>query len=74
MRKCIYCKEGIVDDRAVDVCDGCGVGVWGQKMFQAIKDNMGDAKEKGDLYQGEVGKRMIKDENNFNSKSELTSL
>lgn len=54
MGKCVYCKCGILDERAVDVCDKCGVGVWGEKMFQAIKDNMGNAREKGDLDQGLV--------------------
>ncbi len=54
MGKCVYCKGEIGDDRAVDVCNRCGVGVWGEKMFQAILDNMGNAREKGDLFQGSV--------------------
>lgn len=54
MGKCVYCKGSISDDRAVDVCDRCGKGVWGEKMFKAIKDNMGNAREKGDLNQGLV--------------------
>lgn len=54
MGKCIYCKSGIEDDRAVDVCDMCGRKVWGDKMFNAIKQNMGNAKEKGDLEQGSI--------------------
>lgn len=52
MRKCIYCKQEIHDDRAVDVCNSCGVGVWGERMFNAIIQNMQDAREKGDLHQG----------------------
>lgn len=52
MGKCIYCKCQIDDERAVDVCDKCGKGVWGEKMFKAIIQNMGDAKVKGDLHQG----------------------
>lgn len=52
MARCVYCKCEINDDRAVDVCNRCGVKVWGEKMFQAIVDNMGNAKEKGDLNQG----------------------
>lgn len=52
MAKCVYCKGQIEDNRAVDVCDRCGVGVWGEKMFKAIIQNMGDAKTKGDLNQG----------------------
>lgn len=55
MARCVYCKCEINDDRAVDVCDRCGVRVWGDKMFQAIIDNMGNAKVKGDLMQGSVG-------------------
>jgi len=39
----------------VDVCERCGIGVWGEKMFKAIKDNMSDARDKGDLFQGSVG-------------------
>jgi len=54
MVKCVYCKCQIEDERAVDVCDRCGVRVWGDKMFQAIIDNMGNAKVKGDLMQGSV--------------------
>lgn len=54
MGKCVYCKGEINDDRAVDVCNKCGVGVWGEKMFQAIIDNMGKARDVGDLYQGSV--------------------
>jgi len=54
MKKCVYCKQGISDDRAVDVCDRCGKGVWGEKMFNAIKTNMDNAREKGNLLQGSV--------------------
>lgn len=54
MKRCVYCKCEIHDDRAVDVCNSCGVGVWGERMFNAIIENMGEAKEKGDLNQGSV--------------------
>ena len=54
MKKCIYCKGMIGDDRAIDVCDRCGRGVWGEKMFKAIMSNMDNARQKGDLYQGLV--------------------
>ena len=60
MSKCVYCKKEIDDERVVDVCDSCGVGVWGKKMFQAIIDNMGKAREKGDLYQGSVNTKIEK--------------
>lgn len=54
MKKCVYCKSNIEDERAVDVCDRCGKAVWGDKMFKAIMENMGNAREKGDLNQGLV--------------------
>ncbi|MFH1501073.1 MAG: hypothetical protein ABIE22_03975 [archaeon] len=53
-KRCVYCNCEITDERAVDVCDKCGVGVWGPKMFRAIIQNMDEAKNKGDLYQGLV--------------------
>jgi uncharacterized UBP type Zn finger protein len=49
MSNCVYCKAEISDDRAVDVCDRCGLQVWGSKMFNAIKQNMENARDKGDL-------------------------
>ena len=54
MGKCVYCKGDITDDRAVDVCDRCGRGVWGEKMFKAILQNMGGARQRGDLEQGMI--------------------
>lgn len=54
MKKCIYCKTQVDDNSVVDVCTRCGIGVWGEKMFAAILDNMQDARDKGDLYQGSV--------------------
>ncbi|MBM3233637.1 hypothetical protein FJZ19_00920 [Candidatus Pacearchaeota archaeon] len=54
MGKCVYCKCEINDERAVDVCDKCGLKVWGERMFKAIIDNMGQAKEKGNLMQGSI--------------------
>lgn len=54
VKKCGFCKSPI-DDRAFEVCDRCGHGIWGDKMFKAIKDNMDGAKAKGDLFQGSVG-------------------
>jgi hypothetical protein len=54
MAKCTYCKCQIADGSAIEVCDICGVKVWGQKMFNAIKSNMEDARSRGDLEQGSV--------------------
>ncbi len=38
-----------MDDRAADICNNCGVQVWGEKMFNTILANMGEAKENDDL-------------------------
>lgn len=48
-KKCIYCKELISDDCVVDFCERCGKGVWGEKMFKAIIQNMEKARENNDL-------------------------
>ncbi len=53
-KKCIYCKSAISEDSVIDFCKRCGVGVWGEKMFKAIVDNMESARESGDLHQGSV--------------------
>ena len=54
MKKCIYCSVGMEEESVVDVCNSCGLGVWGPRMFNTIKQNMENAKQKGDLYQGSV--------------------
>ncbi len=54
VKKCGFCKSSIPDDKAFEVCDRCGFGIWGEKMFSAIKGNMESAKDKGDLYQGSI--------------------
>jgi hypothetical protein len=54
-KKCGFCKASIADDSAFEVCERCGIGIWGEKMFNTIRDNMQQAKVKGDLYQGSVG-------------------
>ena len=48
-KKCIYCGTEIPNESVIDFCDRCGVGVWGQKMFSAIKKQMEDARTKDDL-------------------------
>ena len=48
-KKCIYCKTGIEDESVIDFCEKCGKGVWGEKMFNAIKENMEYARDNGNL-------------------------
>jgi len=55
MKKCIYCGCELGEGELVEVCHKCGVGVWGEKMFQAIRDSMKQADMRGDLEQGCVG-------------------
>jgi len=52
MKKCIYCKCDLSDENIVDFCERCGKGAFGEKMFNAIIQNMKDAKGRGDLEQG----------------------
>lgn len=52
-KKCGFCKTEI-PDQAFEVCERCGIGIWGEKMFKTIKDNMEGAKTSGNLYQGSV--------------------
>ncbi len=54
-KKCGFCKNEIPEESAVEVCERCGLGIWGEKMFKAIQTNLHQAKTKGDLYQGSVG-------------------
>jgi len=48
-KKCIYCKREIDDNCVMDVCDSCGIGVWGKKMFYTIVKKMEEARERDDL-------------------------
>ncbi|MAG38041.1 hypothetical protein CMI45_01490 [Candidatus Pacearchaeota archaeon] len=53
-KKCIYCYSELQQDCVMDVCSPCGHNVWGEKMFSAIIQNMENAREAGDLFQGSV--------------------
>lgn len=60
VRKCIYCALEIDSESVIEFCQKCGVGVWGEKMFKAIVDNMENARKAGDLHQGSVTSEIIK--------------
>jgi len=49
MKKCIYCDGDISESKVIDFCDLCGIGVWGEKMFNTILKNMENARDNGDL-------------------------
>ncbi len=49
VKKCIYCSREIPSESVIDFCQRCGVGVWGEKMFNTILMNMENARDKGDL-------------------------
>ncbi|HVY01360.1 MAG TPA: hypothetical protein VHA12_01190 [Candidatus Nanoarchaeia archaeon] len=53
-KHCIYCKTGIPAEAVLDVCERCGHGVWGAKMYETIKKNMQDANSSGNLMQGSI--------------------
>lgn len=52
MKKCIYCKCEVSDESVIDFCERCGKGAFGEKMFNAIIQNMKEAGQRGDLDQG----------------------
>ncbi len=60
VKKCGFCKGIIADERAFEVCDNCGLGIWGDRMFKAIRGNMENAKVKGDLFQGSINNDALK--------------
>jgi uncharacterized UBP type Zn finger protein len=53
-KKCVYCRAEINDESVIDFCEKCGIGVWGEKMFNLILKNMEDARERGDLCHSRV--------------------
>jgi len=48
-KKCIYCSCEIPDESVIDFCARCGHGVWGEKMFNTIVENMENARNRGDI-------------------------
>lgn len=49
VKKCLFCGTEISDNCVIDFCDKCGVNHFGLKLFETIKNNMEDARERGDL-------------------------
>ncbi len=49
MKKCIYCGAEVAEESVIDFCSKCGIGVWGEKMFNAIVKNMEEARKRDDL-------------------------
>ena len=49
VKKCIYCNAEVASESVIDFCDKCGKSVWGEKMFNAIVENMENARENNDL-------------------------
>ena len=48
----MYCKCDVDETSVIDFCERCGKGVFGEKMFNAIIQNMREANNRGDLEQG----------------------
>jgi hypothetical protein len=53
--KCVYCKGSVPEERVMQICDRCGVKVWGARMFEAILKGTNSEAEKGNLELGRVG-------------------
>ncbi len=67
-KKCIYCKNEIPDESVIDFCKRCGVGVWGEKMFNAIVQSMEKSRDNGDLFQGSITDSMSNNQYNRATK------
>ena len=51
MKRCVYCSIDLADSNILDFCESCGKCAFGDKMFDAIKKNMFEASQRGDLDQ-----------------------
>ncbi len=49
MKKCVYCHAEVPAERAMQICDKCGVGVWGKKQWEYTKRITDEAQENGNL-------------------------
>jgi uncharacterized UBP type Zn finger protein len=63
MTKCVYCSTNLTDNRSMEICDRCGVMVWGHKMWAAIRKTTDDARDNGDLalYKDQENTPKLKD-------------
>ena len=57
--RCVYCRVEIHDNRSMEICDRCGVKVWGPKMFEAIKKTTDDARDNDDLCRTNMNPEQI---------------
>ncbi len=64
-KKCIYCGAEVSDECVIDFCEKCGKSVWGEKMFNAILQNMETARANGDLCHDNVIKGVPRETNSF---------
>lgn len=64
-KKCIYCGAEVSEDSVIDFCERCGKGVWGEKMFKAIVQNMEQARDNGDLCHTNGSREIPKKEEEF---------
>ena len=60
MKKCVYCSTEINEDQTMEVCEVCGHQVWGKMMFNVIRKNMDEAREKGDIWRFFFNKKPFK--------------
>ncbi len=49
VKKCLFCNTDVEETSVIDFCERCGVSHFGRKLFDVIKNNMEEARERGDL-------------------------
>ena len=59
IKKCVYCNSEIHDNRSIEICDKCGIKVWGNKMFNVIKKTTDNARDNGDLCRTNMNPEQI---------------